>query len=141
MPARSGHSLVQEMVHVSPSQAAAPHPQDCGSILGGVFKNAPPRSGTLCYLNRVFDWPLEHMECTAVDFPYAFSNALSELRAGLIHSQQNTSNFQVWIETGLNGTYHVQHIRNTFTGQKMGLNRNDAVVGGCQGVNCKQFML
>ena len=84
MPARSGHSLVQEMVHVSPSQAAAPHPQDCGSILGGVCKNAPPRSGTLCYLDRVFDWPLEHMEVPTVDLAYAFFYALTELRPGLI---------------------------------------------------------
>lgn len=56
----------------------------CGSILGGVCKNAPPRSGTLCYLDRVFDWPLEHMEVPTVDLAYAFFYALTELRPGLI---------------------------------------------------------
>ena len=80
------------------------------------------------------------METLAVDIIYTVSNALTELRARLIHSQENACNLQIRIESVLNIFHHFQYIRNSFTCKEMCLHWNNAIIGSGECVDGQKLM-
>lgn len=68
------------------------------------------------------------MEVISVNGSHTLTNAAAQLRPRLIHGQEDTGNFEPGIEFLLYCPDHLQYIRDTFTGQKMRLDRNNTVI-------------
>ena len=112
----------------------------CGGIFGRILKNALACRRALRHLDGVFDRPLKHMVRVAVDVHYALPDTATQLRSGLVHRQQYTCNLQARIKLLFDRTHHIQHIRDAFTGEKVGLDRDDAVVRRRKSVDGQQFV-
>ena len=81
------------------------------------------------------------MQIAAIDVGHAGPHILTELGTGLIHGQENPGNAQTRIEPRLDCPDQFQDLRNTLAGQKMCLDRNNAVIRGGEGVHCQKFVL
>ena len=95
----------------------------------------------LCKFYGVLDWVREHIDLCSIHIYNTFPNTFAKLRLGLIHGNKNAGDLQRWIELGLNGANQLQHFRDTLTCQKVCLHRNDAVIGGREGIDRKKFVL
>ena len=75
-------------------------------ILRCIIQNAHARCRTFRNLDRLLNRAVKYMNAVTVDLSHAGANALAELRAGLLHSQENARNLQIGVESILYIAHH-----------------------------------
>ena len=94
-----------------------------------------PAAGHSCNLNRLLNGAVKYMNAVTVDLSRWSERFGSELRAGLIHGQENARNLQIGVESILYITHHFLKHLESFTGEEVCLHRNDAVICCSQSIN------
>lgn len=99
-----------------------------GGVLRRIVQDALSCRWAFRHLNGILDQPTKHPKGLTVNIFHALPDASAQLGPGLVHGQKNTGDLQPGIEFLPYRPDHVQHIRDTFAGQEVRLNRDNTVI-------------